>query len=202
MAPTYDQMSVSASGYRINYLDGRIFSSRSDCDSFVRVCSSGSFYKAQIEWSILTVAQYHWRFIRSECLGNPYPDTVPAVVRFCLSWIIGHDCTDCKRWPADKFHAWLLEKLGRFEYSRGRPDLTRASVVKSLKDVASVRMSAYSSLFKLKPAPPCPVYYGRCRAPSSCTDKEADVVRQLALLRFVREERPYVSVDALLPVLR
>ena len=188
-APTYDELNASYSQYWLDYLekDRRIFASRSDTDAFVRVCSSASFYKRQIEWSILTVARYR-RFIlvNRRCM---LPDSIPATVRFCLSWVIGHDCTSPKAWPTDKFHAWLFEKLGRFE--RSSPDCVQPAVVKSLRRVAACRMSSFRTLYQLPRVPP-PVYFGYS-PPRTLTDKEVDVVQKLAFLRFASTSRPYES---------
>jgi len=193
-SPTYDELNASASGYYLDYLEEgrRIFAARSSTDDFVRVCSSTSFYKKQIAWSIMTVSRYwHFILINRKCR---FPDSVPATVRFCLSWIIGHDCTDPKAWPTDKFHAWLYEKLGRFHHSDS--DILRNAVVCSLRRVSEDRLSAFSSLYKLTNA----------RLPVDgvnlpFTHKEVDVVRKLAMLRFASASRPYASPLELYPIM-
>ena len=87
-------------------MKGRIFVAKAVRDNFTRVCASTQFYSKQLEWSIATVCRY-WE----QTLANPLnvPLEVEETAAFCLSWIIGTDCTS---WSPFKLHIWFRAKLG------------------------------------------------------------------------------------------
>ena len=126
-----------------DHMHGRIYASRARDHNYVRVCSSHTFYIAQIKWSIRTVADY-WHGI-VDASPRKLPLEVPPVVRFCLSWIIGTDCTDEEVWSANKLHAWLCDKLGEVG-PKGLSGL--------LRRIADHRRTAYHALYELHAPPP------------------------------------------------
>ena len=123
---------------------GRIFTARDKCYNYVRVCSSQTFYIAQIKWSIKTVARY-WHVIL-ESTPRVLPKKVPSIVRFCLSWILGTDCVDEKTWPDVKLHAWLLDKL-----SDGAAEST---IVEFLSKASVNRRTTYYAMYEMNASPP------------------------------------------------
>ena len=76
-------------------------------DDTVRVTSSYEFFRKQIRWCVDTLDHY-WALCRSRNNGV-WPDQVPRSVRFCLSWLIGTDCTG---WTARQIHSWMHRRLG------------------------------------------------------------------------------------------
>ena len=170
---------------RLDYMQGRIFACRDgNGHNFVRVCSHDAFYIAQIDWSINTVAKYWYTIVSKR--EHMLPASVPLTVRFCLSWIIGHDCTNTVEWPTHKFHSWLHTKLGVYE--RLTTSDLEGVFVDDLRDISHRRLSEYHSLYVMRCDPP--VYTDRYRK-RPFSDKEMDVINQLSLLRFAREGRRY-----------
>ena len=70
----------------------RVFAKYALADGLVRMCSTQKFYLRQMEWSVKTVAEY-WRHVVNTRHGV-WPSEVPMVLKFCISWITGHDHTE------------------------------------------------------------------------------------------------------------
>jgi len=80
---------------------------RSVDDAYTRVVSSNAFYLKQISWCIDTVGTY-WDYVRVGRRGV-WPNEVHMTIRFCISWLLGRDCTT---WTAHRVHAWLKQNIG------------------------------------------------------------------------------------------
>ena len=76
-------------------------------DNYTRVISSNAFYLKQISWCIDTVGVY-WNHVRIGRRGV-WPDRVHMTIRFCISWLLGQDCTG---WSAHQVHYWLKHNIG------------------------------------------------------------------------------------------
>jgi len=76
-------------------------------DNYIRVISRNAFYLAQISWCIDTVGVY-WEYVRVGRRGV-WPAQVHMTIRFCISWLVGQDCT-C--WSAHRVHSWLKQHIG------------------------------------------------------------------------------------------
>ena len=85
----------------------RVFAKYVLRDGLVRVISTQKFYVKQMQWSVKCVTDY-WRHLNRVRHGV-YPDEVPMSLRFCISWITGHDYTDTS---AREICGWLNRNMG------------------------------------------------------------------------------------------
>ena len=76
-------------------------------DGTVRMTSTHEFFCKQMRWSAHVVQDYWHKVIHTQ--KGVWPSEVPTTVRFCLTWIVGIDCTS---WTPRQIHGWMNRKLG------------------------------------------------------------------------------------------
>ena len=77
-------------------------------DGTVRMTSSHEFFRKQMRWSAHYVQDYWHGIVHSN--NGVWPPEAPMTVRFCLSWLVGVDCT---LWTSRQVHSWMHRKLGK-----------------------------------------------------------------------------------------
>ena len=118
----------------VKIVRARIYVVQDHSGEYVHVVSTTSFYRAQIDWSTHIVSAYWVRKLEEFGANGFVVNFVPETVRFCLSRIIGSDCTV---WSANRIHIWMAQKLGdEFSYAR----LVNAAKVKKTWPIPRVLM--------------------------------------------------------------